>query len=172
MTPTNQQIVLNLIRSLAERDGILVAHTMAPGLQTPSEGVPLWIASLKAEQFSPRTIDTYRRIVSYYLKDDPCPTLLSIQSYLAKRLDKVSSARVSMERKALRSFFRFLYSAGLWPTDPTANLKRIRVTYRERTIPSEEDIAKLLKARCPRYQAFSHCVHLRPYWALLRNLEE
>ena len=55
-----------------------------------------------------------------------------------------------MERKAFRSFFKFLYSAGLWPTDPTANIKSIKVTYRERELPSESDIAQLLKAECHR----------------------
>ena len=44
---------------------------------------------------------------------DPHPTYLTIQSYLAERLDKVSPARVAMERKALHSFFKFLHSAGL-----------------------------------------------------------
>ena len=43
MTPANQQMVLNLIQVLAERDGILVTHTLAPGLQL-EEGKPLWIA--------------------------------------------------------------------------------------------------------------------------------
>ena len=44
LTPTNQQLVLNLIQGLAERDGILVTHTLAPGLQILEEGKPLWIA--------------------------------------------------------------------------------------------------------------------------------
>jgi integrase len=150
MNPTNQQMVLNLIRGLAERDGIPLAHTIAPGLQAPAEGIPLWLASLKAEQYSPRTVDNYQRIAKYYLRFDPYPTLLSIQSYLANRLDRVSSSRVAMERKALRSFFRFLHSSGLWPTDPTSNIKPIRVRYSKREIPSEEDIIKLLRAKCYR----------------------
>ncbi|MFC1893109.1 tyrosine-type recombinase/integrase [Chloroflexota bacterium] len=133
---------------MAERDNIPVAHTLAPGLQQPNEGIPLWLASLQAEQYSPRTIEAYQLIVNYYLKYDPVPTFLSIQSYLAERLGKVSPARVAMERKALRSFFRFLHTAGLWQTDPTANLKHIKVSYRERELPSEEDITKLLKAKC------------------------
>lgn len=150
MTSSNQQMVLNLIRGMAERDNIPVAHTLAPGLQQPSEGIPLWLASLQAEQYSPRTIEAYRLIVNYYLKYDPVPTFLSIQSYLAERLGKVNPARVAMERKALRSLFRFLHSAGLWQTDPTANLKHIKVSYRERELPSEEDITRLLKANCYR----------------------
>ncbi|MFC1968103.1 tyrosine-type recombinase/integrase [Chloroflexota bacterium] len=148
MTPANQQIVLNLIRGLAEKDGTPLACTLAPGLQTPTEGTPLWLASLRAEQYSPRTIQQYRLIAKNYLEYDPYPTFLSIQCYLAERLGKVSPARVAMELKALRSLFRFLHSAGLWVIDPTAKIKSIKVTYREREIPSEEDIARLLRANC------------------------
>ena len=117
-------------------------------MQTPKEGIPLWLASLNAEQYSPRTIKQYHLIVKYYLEYDPVPTFLSIQRYLAERLSKVSPARVAMERKALHSLFKFLHTAGLWQTDPTAYLKHIKVKYRERELPSEEDIAKLLKAKC------------------------
>jgi len=141
-------MVLNLIQGLAEREGLLVTTTLAPGLQLPVEGIPLWLASLKAEQYAVRTIESYMGVVPKYLKYDPIPTFLSIQHYLADRLGKVSSARVSMERKALRSFFKFLHSAGLWQTDPTANIKSIRVRYRERELPSEDGIIKLLTVDC------------------------
>ena len=83
MAPANREMVLNLIRTLAEIDNEPLSRTSASGLQLPEEGIPLWLASLKAEQYSPRTIREYRRIVGYYLKSDPRPTLLSIQSYLA-----------------------------------------------------------------------------------------
>jgi len=148
MTPANQQIIVNLIQGLAERDGITISRTSAPGLQLPEEGIPLWVTSLKANQYSSRTIEEYRFVVTNYLKHDPCPTFLSIQQYLADRLDKVAATTVAMERKGLRSFFRFLHSAGLWQTDQTANIRAIKVRYCEREVPSETDIAKLLKAEC------------------------
>ncbi|MFC1955302.1 tyrosine-type recombinase/integrase [Chloroflexota bacterium] len=148
MTPASQQLVINLIQGLADRENVPLPSSIAPGLQLPEEGISLWFASLKAEQYSPRTIEAYSLIVKYYLKRGPVPTLLSIQSYLADRLGRVSSAKVSMERKALRSFFRFLHSTGLWLTDPTANIKSIRVRHKERELPSEDDIAILLKAAC------------------------
>jgi site-specific recombinase XerD len=143
-------MVLNLIQALAEKDSVPKAHTTVKGLQMPEEGVPLWLASLKAERYSPRTIEQYNRIVCNYLKRDPYPTFLSIQSYLAQRLELVSPARVAMERKGLRSFFKFIYNADLWATDPTAKIKSIKVTYRERELPTEQDIARLLKAKCYR----------------------
>ncbi len=145
MPPSDQQMVLNLIRGLADRNGVTVTHTMTLTLQTLGEGIPLWLASLKPEQYSPRTIEQYQLVLRNYLKYDP---QLSIQRYLAERLAEVSSSRVSMERKALRSLFRFLYSAGVWSADPIQNLKPIKVSYREWELPTEEGIAKLLKADC------------------------
>jgi hypothetical protein len=75
----DQQMVLNLIRGLAERNRVTIAHTAAPELQTLEEGIPLWLASLKAEQYSPRTINDYHLIVKNYLKYDPQPVFLNIQ---------------------------------------------------------------------------------------------
>ena len=104
MSPANQQLVLNLIRGLAEKDNKPLAYTIGQGLQSLEEGIPPWLASLKVEQYSPRTIEAYHLIVKYYLRYDPHPTFLSIQKYLAYRLGEVSSARVATERKVLRSF--------------------------------------------------------------------
>jgi site-specific recombinase XerD len=153
LPPEDQQIVLNLIRSLAERNGLTVAHTIAPGLQTLEEGVPLWTASLKAERYSAKTIQCYVQDVRRYLGYDPNPTHFTIQSYLAQRLDEVSPARVAMERNGLRSFFKFMHSAGLAPADPTANIKSFKVTYGERELPSKEDIATLLRCQCYHHKA-------------------
>ena len=84
------------------------------------------------------------------MQHDPNPTHLSIEAFIAKRFDEVSSSRVASERKALRSFFKFLYTNGLIPVDPTANLESFRVTYDERELPSREDITTLLQSECYR----------------------
>ncbi|MFC1969349.1 tyrosine-type recombinase/integrase [Chloroflexota bacterium] len=84
------------------------------------------------------------------MQHDPNPTRLSIEAYIAKRFDEVSSVRVASERKALRSFFKFLCANGLIPVDPTASLESFRVTYGERELPSREDITTLLQSECYR----------------------
>jgi site-specific recombinase XerD len=84
------------------------------------------------------------------LQRDPNPTRLNIEAYIAKRFDEVSSARVASERKALRSFFKFLCANGLIPVDPAASLESFRVTYGERELPSREDITTLLQSECYR----------------------
>jgi site-specific recombinase XerD len=139
-------MLANLFQGLA--DGNKVAPTASTGLQNLDEGVLLWVANLKAKRQADRTVRGYEQDVRRYLKHDPHPTRLSIEGYIAKRFDEVSPARVSSERKALRSFFKFLCGAGLIPADPTASLQSFRVTYGERELPTKDDIDKVLKSKC------------------------
>jgi len=46
MTPANQQLVINLIQGLADRENVPLPSSMAPGLQLPEEGISLWLAIL------------------------------------------------------------------------------------------------------------------------------
>lgn len=150
LSPQNQELVTLMVRQLAEREGITVAVGPGMGLQTPAEGVPLWVAKLKQESYSRRTIELYLQTVRTYLERDPTPTKLSIQQWLADRMERVSTARASNDRKALRSLFSFLHGEGLWPQDPTAGLKHIKVRYRAREIPEAADVSKMLQYRCYR----------------------
>jgi len=64
LTPSSQRLVSSLVRQLAEREGINMATAASPGLKTPADGIPLWVAKLKAERYSGRTVDMYQ----YYAK--------------------------------------------------------------------------------------------------------
>ena len=86
LSPQSQEIAVSLVRQLAEREGITVTLAAAPGLQTPMEGVPLWVAKLKAERYSQRTIHMYQYLASRYLNGNPVPTKFELQSYLAYTL--------------------------------------------------------------------------------------
>ena len=141
-----QQMLANLFQ--ASSTGVPPTPSTTHGLQDLEQGVPLWVASLKARHQSPRTIQGYEADVRNYLKRNPEPTFLSIQGYIARRLDEVSPARVASERKALVSFFKFLHKSGLVPEDPTAKLDSFRVTYKERELPTRQDIYKLLGSEC------------------------
>ena len=50
LSPKSQELISLMVRQLAEREGINMALTSAPRLQTPAEGIPLWLAKLKAER--------------------------------------------------------------------------------------------------------------------------
>ena len=79
LSPESQELVVNLIRQLAERENIVVPLTPSTGLQTPAEGMELWEAHLTAQNWSRNTIKTYKTLLTTYLRDDPTPTTLSIK---------------------------------------------------------------------------------------------
>ena len=150
LSPQSQETIVSLVRQLAGREGITVAMTQAPGLQTPIEGVPMWLAKLRAERYSERTVHMYRYLAVRYLERDPTPTKLGVQQYLADRLSEVSPALVSNERKALASLFGFLHEEGLWPMNPLNGVGHVRVRYRERLCPDVDDVVRVLNGRCMR----------------------
>jgi len=150
LSPQSQETIASLVRQLAGREGITVAMAQAPGLQTPIEGVPMWLAKLRAERYSERTVHMYRYLATKYLEKDPTPTKLGVQQYLAERLERVSPALVSNERKALASLFGFLHQEGLWPSNPMSGVGHVRVRYRERLCPDIGDVIRVLNGSCMR----------------------
>jgi integrase/recombinase XerD len=150
LSPQGQEMAVSLVRQLAEREGISVEAAAYIGLQSPIEGIPLWTAKLRAERYSPRTVHMYQYLAVRYLKLNPTPTKLEIQSYLASRLEDVSPALVSNERKALASLFSFLHGEGLWPVNPLNAVGHVRVRYRERLSPDIGDVLRVLESTCLR----------------------
>jgi integrase len=148
LSPGSQGAVAALVRQLAESEGVSVEPADAPGLRSPAEGIPLWLAKLKAERYSARTVHMYGYLAGRYLERHPAPTKLEVQSYLAKRLEEVSPALVSNERKALANLFRFIHSEGLWPVNPLNGVGHVRVRYRERLCPEIGDVVRVLGTDC------------------------
>jgi integrase/recombinase XerD len=141
-------LVTLLIRQLTNGNGGSVA---SKALGVPLEGIQYWVVKMKSERYSEKTIFVYRYLAGRYLKRDPSPTKLGIQSYLAERLDGgISPAMVENERKALRSLFSFLHGEGLWHEDPTAGIKHVKVNWGNRRCPSVEDVENVLKVSCYR----------------------
>jgi integrase/recombinase XerD len=147
LSPANRQLVLTMLGSLAEREGISMGPSTS-GLAAPADGLHLWEAKQKQEGYSSRTTDTYlsslRRVLAAY----PTPSRLDIQQWLAERLDQVSTSAVSTDRKALRSFFSFLHEEGLWPYDPTVRLRSVKVSYRAKDPPSADEVRTLMSYQC------------------------
>ncbi len=150
LSPSSQGAVIALVGQMAEREGISVAPTDAPGLHSPIEGVPLWLAKLRAGRYAQRTVHMYEYLARRYLSHSPAPTKFEVQSYLAKRLEEVSPAAASNERKTLVSLFGFLHAEGLWPVNPLNGVGRVRVRYRERLCPDVGDALKVLDTDCSR----------------------
>ena len=150
LSPSSQDLVISLVNQLGQREGISVDSTGTRGLKVPADGIDLWVIHLKRKRQSKRTIESYVSVVSAYLARDPLPTRLNIERYLADELDRVSPARVKTIRNGLRSFFGFLHSSGLWPTNPVAQVEGIPVPKHEKRVPEDHEIAALLQQRVDR----------------------
>ena len=147
LSPANKQLVLTMLGSLAEREGISMGQSKS-GLATPADGLHLWQAKQKQEGYSDRTTGTYLSTLRRFLALHPEPSRLDIQQWLADRLDQVSTSAVSTDRKALRSFFSFLHEEGLWPHDPTVRLRSVKVSYRAKDPPSADEVRTLMSYQC------------------------
>jgi len=150
MSPQSREVIVLLIKQLSEKEGVTTEPTPTSRLLTPADSMPMWVAKLKSERRSGRTIQMYQYLAERFLKRYPNPTRLDIQQYLAERLEETSPAAAENERKALASLFGFLYHEGLRLDNPVAGLKHIRVPYGERSCPSTEDIQKVLEVGCLR----------------------
>lgn len=151
LSPQSRELVVPLIRQLAEREGINVAAAGALEPLLPAESIGPWVAKMKAERRSERTIIMYRYLAERFLKGHPEPTRAEVRKYIALRLGEgLSPAAVENERKALRSLFSFLRQEGLRPDDPTEGIRHIRVPYNEKRCPRTEDVEKVLEVGCHR----------------------
>ena len=147
----SRELVTPLIRQLAEREGISVASAAAPESKPAVQGIELWVAKLRGERRSERTVEMYCYLVERFLERYPEPAKTDIRQYLARRLEEgISPAAVENERKALRSLFSFLHQEGLICEDPTSGIMHLKVPYNERRCPSVEDVERVLEVGCLR----------------------
>jgi len=148
LSPASLELVTSLVRQLSTREGIDVGAERKARISCPMDGVLLWTSKLKQESYSPGTIRVYMSTINMCLRDNPAPSRLDLQQWLAKRMGECSPARVATDRKALRSLFSFLKEENLWHVDPTAGIKSIRVPRRTKEPPTLEEVCKLLEYRC------------------------
>jgi site-specific recombinase XerD len=150
LSPANLNLIASLVRQMDTNGGAVNPLSQAY-LSRPSDGIPHWVAKMKSERYSENSIDLYRRNVERHLKIDPNPTKLGVQAHFAKRLgDGLSPAAVENERKALKSLLSFLREENLWPIDPTAAIKHVKVSYGNRPSPTPDEVQKVLDIGCLR----------------------
>jgi site-specific recombinase XerD len=136
-----QKLVLALVEELAADQGVAADASIEP----LTAHIDTWVTKLKSEMRSEGTIRLYRYRLEQALGDIPEPSSLSIQQYLAKRLERGESrASVENRRKAMASFFRFLHEEGLIPDNPMAKVRAIRVPILEKRLPNPEDVHRVL----------------------------
>jgi site-specific recombinase XerD len=90
------------------------------------------------------TIYGYRKKIEALLGECPRPTEIDIKQYLAKKQEfGAMSGTIANYVKAFRSFFGYLFNHNLYNFDPGC-LPLPKIRNRERSLPSDEDVSKLL----------------------------
>ena len=107
-----------------------------------------WIAALRIQNRSEKTIDLYRKVVSKLLKNLAVPvrniTVYHLRSWLAKEKERgVSDRTLENDRQIFSSFFGWLWREGLIEKNPVANLGSIKVQKKVREAYADVDIEKL-----------------------------
>lgn len=148
LNPANRKLAEVLLMQLAQQQGLQFNGEVE--LPPPIDSIPLWVVAMKNVGGSPRTIVMYEYEVRNYLKNDPVPTTLSVQAWVAKRLESVSPSTVNTTLKALKSLFKYLTEYGLWDINPVARLGLVKETTKEVECPSNEAILKLFDYKLTR----------------------
>ena len=107
-----------------------------------------WIAALRIQNRSEKTIDLYRKVVSKLLKNLAVPvrniTVYHLRAWLAKEKERgVSDRTLENDRQIFSSFFGWLWREGLIEKNPVANLGSIKVQKKVREAYADVDIEKL-----------------------------
>ncbi len=111
-----------------------------------------WIAALRIQNRSEKTVERYQYIVGRLLKDLAVPirniTVYHLRSWLAKEKTRgIADSTLEGQRQIFSSFFGWLWREGLVESNPVANLGAIKVPKKVREPCAAVDIEKL-KAAC------------------------
>lgn len=147
LSPRSQQLLLAIVKELAESEGISISSSLHPTFTDLAAAILLWEDDLSSKEYSDRTIETYSYWVKRILDAVPEPTYLSLTHYLAEqRKREISTNTRKMMTKALKSFFGFLHDQGLIRQNPTQQLKHPKVAKTVPVYPEKEEVEKMLAA--------------------------
>jgi integrase/recombinase XerD len=130
---------LSLIRNGASRSTAPDSY-----YSTHAEYIELWKSDLELKGISKLTIASYRQKVEALLGEYVKPIEFNIKRYLTRKQELGScSGTIANYIKAYRSFFGYLFERGLYNFNPSC-LKLPKIRHKERRVPSDEDVSKLL----------------------------
>jgi len=106
--------------------------------------IDLWYSEQKLKGITDMTIHGYRQKVEALLNEYPRAGEFDIKQFLARKQEfGACSGTIANYVKAFRGFFGYLFEHSLYNFDPRC-LKLPKIRNRERNVPSDEDVAKLL----------------------------
>jgi len=145
LSSEHRRVVEAIVRELAKLEGIEIPAISEGEHEPLGSYIPAWQNSLHTRGFSPGSMDLYRRNVECLLANIPPPiTTIAIEGYIASRREQLSPSALKNELKAAKSFFGFLQDRDIIPSDPTAKICYPKIPKKEKTCPTEDDVAKFL----------------------------
>jgi site-specific recombinase XerD len=149
--------LLNEIAKLSPEEKELLfslAQGKASTFNSPAEGLQDWEADMVARGLARGSISMYLNTVKQFLAKYPLPTSRDLRNYLVWRKQNrydgkpggISDTKLRNDGKALRSFFNFLESEGLWLANPTKSMRLIKTAKVIRQSPKPEHVHALLNA--------------------------
>ena len=118
-----------------------------------------YLAALKVQGRSQKTVDRYRYVLEQMLKTVKVParkiTVYHLRNYLACMKERgIADSTMEGHRQIFSAFYNWLQRESLIEKNPTANLGTIKIAKKQKKIYSEVDIAKLTGAcKCTRDRA-------------------
>lgn len=148
LSPEHRKILEVLTQELAKLEGLEIpAGEADEATRDLREYLNAWQNSLTTRGFSPGSIALYTRNIKHLLDSLKSATRLGIEQYLATRKSEgISATTLNNDLKAAKSFFAFLFEAGLIPADPTLKLHHPRIIKKQKVCPSEEEVSNFLAA--------------------------
>ena len=143
LAPQDRELVSKLIQQLLERNQPSHCDT-SHGCPSLLKYLDLWQSEQELRGISKLTLYSYRQKVEDLLDFNEMPNELIVKEFLAKKQQSgACSGTIANYVKAFRSFFAYLNSNGLYRFDLN-RLKLPKIKYRERRVPKDDEIARLL----------------------------
>lgn len=118
-----------------------------------AEVIPLWEASLRARNRSPKTIRSYgdtARLLAAFLATHGLPTAASaiaredVELFLADQLARWTPGTAALRYRSLKPLFTWLVERELIPSSPMAHMRTPRIPDHPVPLVSDADLAALL----------------------------
>jgi len=111
----------------------------------PGDYLNAWYNEQSLKGTTKTTIGAYLGRVKDLLETHPNPNIFDIKEYLSqKQQSRFLSGTIANYIKSFRSFFGYLYNAGLYDLDYRC-LRLPKIKYRERRVPTDEQVGKLFR---------------------------
>ncbi|MGH9077091.1 MAG: tyrosine-type recombinase/integrase [Acidimicrobiales bacterium] len=117
--------------------------------------IPAWLRSLRAENKSPKTVETYgeaARLFHRFLIEHGMPTEATkltrehVETFVADLLERYKPATASNRYRALGRLFAFLIEEGELTASPMARMKPPTIPEDQVPVISDDDLRRLLAA--------------------------